>query len=192
MSFTWSEQDELGRLRLATVVTAATAAASARRDYLEQDRLSWRTQALMWPAYLLGGAVVITSAIRARATGTPNSRSVGVMLSAAGLTLFAAGARPFASFAQLAGRETGDLITDGAYRYSRNPQYAGNVLLSAGTAVAARSVPGAVFTLAVAAAYRAYVVAEEAHLERAFGSEYRRYRDRTPRWFGSPREDDER
>lgn len=187
MSYTRSMRNGAGRLRLAAAVSAAAAGASARHDYLVQDRLSWRTQGLMWPAYLLGGAVILTNAIRARVIGTPSSRAIGTVLSAAGLALFAAGARPFASFTQLAGRETGDLVTDGIYRYSRNPQYAGNVLLSAGTAVAARSIPASAFTVGMAAVYRVYVVAEEAHLERAFGGEYRRYRDRTPRWLGSPR-----
>lgn len=106
------------------------------------------------------------------------------MLSLAGAALFAAGARRFNSFEALAGRDTTGLITNGAYGYSRHPQYVGSVLVCAGAAVAARSLAAASVAAAAAAAYAAYVPAEEAHLERMFGDEYLRYRARTGKWIG--------
>lgn len=164
---------------------ALAAAASARRDYRSEDRLSNTTQALMWPAYIGAALLALGHAAEARSSGTRWSHAIGAPFVAAGIALFAAGAGPFRSFSQLTGRETGDLITGGIYRYSRNPQYVGNILISSGAALAARSAAGATFAAVGAAAYLFYVPAEEAHLERVFGTRYRDYRRRTPRWLGS-------
>ena len=169
-----------------SLVSTALATASAKRDYEEQDRLSARTQVLMWPAYLLGAAVIVSTASEAKNAGTRASKIAGAGLAAAGLGLLVAGARPFQSLSQLAGRESGELITSGIYGYSRNPQYVGNVLLATGAAVAARSVPASLLALGTAAAYASYVPAEEAHLERAFGDDYANYKQKTSRWLGVP------
>lgn len=157
--------------------------ASARHDYLKRDRLSLRTQLLMWPAYLLGALVILTNTRDAGVSGSRRSILLGGSLGITGLLLFVAGVRPFSSFAELAGRETGGLITGGVYRYSRNPQYVENLLMSAGASIAARSKSAAAVTAVAAVSYATYVPAEECHMERVFGDEYRRYRSRTARWI---------
>ena len=161
----------------------SVAAVCARRDYEHGDRLSRRTQAVMWPAYALAGAVIMCNLLDAARVGTRGSRLAGGVAMIAGLGALTAGTQPFRSLSQLAGRETGDLITDGVYRYSRNPQYLGNVLLAAGAAIASRSPLGGLFAGAGAMAYGWYLPGEEAHLQRTFGADYSEYRHRVPRWW---------
>ena len=168
-------------------VLAALASASARHDYINRDRLSGRTQVVMWSAYGIGSAVIATS-VRQALRGPPSpARLVGGAVVTTGAGLVVSGARLFRSFGELAGTKTSELITDGPYRFSRHPQYLGNILVCGGAALAAgRSGPPLAFTAVAAAAYAAYIPAEEAHLERTMGHAYRRYRARTPRWIGRP------
>lgn len=90
----------------------------------------------------------------------------------------------FRSFTGLTGRETEGLITDGVYRYTRNPQYLGNLMMAAGASLWGRSAAGMFLTGGAYALHEWYLPAEEAHLERVFGEEYRRYKQRTGRWIG--------
>jgi len=72
------------------------------------------------------------------------------------------------------------LVTRGPYRWIRHPVYAGMTVALVGYAVAARSWPGVVLTLAVfgpAAIYRAS--REEAALARTFPNDWPAYRSRT-------------
>jgi protein-S-isoprenylcysteine O-methyltransferase Ste14 len=76
------------------------------------------------------------------------------------------------------------LITDGLYRFSRNPMYLGFVLLLLGAAILLGSTPA----LVVAAAYflitdRWYIAFEERAMARVFGEAYRRYQQQTRRWL---------
>jgi protein-S-isoprenylcysteine O-methyltransferase Ste14 len=62
--------------------------------------------------------------------------------------------------------------------------YVGLAILSAGIAVAANALWPLLMLIGVLGIVRRRVIArEEAYLERAFGREYRRYRDRVPRWL---------
>ena len=111
---------------------------------------------------------------------------VGGALIGAGIAVGAPGFLPFASVQQLYGVERGGLITQGIYRYSRNPQYVGLGLALLGAAVAARSGSALVLAAAYWLAVRAWLVIEEEHLRAAFGADYDAYRDRVPRFLGRP------
>lgn len=80
------------------------------------------------------------------------------------------------------------LVTDGPFRFSRNPMYVSFTLmlmaaaLAAGTAVAWSAVGGFAALCAVW-----YVPFEERAAEAAFGDAYLAYKARTPRWLGLPR-----
>jgi protein-S-isoprenylcysteine O-methyltransferase Ste14 len=103
------------------------------------------------------------------------------LLAASGVTMIVAGTQRFASPERLTGTDAGELVTDGVYRWSRNPQYAGYVLVLGGAALGARS--GAALPLAAGAAgvFAYWVLVEEQALERRFGDRYREYRKRTSR-----------
>lgn len=76
------------------------------------------------------------------------------------------------------------LITDGPFRFSRNPIYVGNTLMLAGAGLAFASswLLIAAITAAVATHFLA-VLREEAHLKARFGAEWKAYAARTPRWL---------
>jgi protein-S-isoprenylcysteine O-methyltransferase Ste14 len=109
---------------------------------------------------------------------------VGGLLALGGLALAAPGFMPFASVRQLYGVERGGLITDGIYRYSRNPQYTGLGSALLGVSVVGRSGLALLVVAAYWVAVRAWLVIEEEHLESAFNDEYVQYREATPRFLG--------
>jgi protein-S-isoprenylcysteine O-methyltransferase Ste14 len=76
------------------------------------------------------------------------------------------------------------LVVRGPYRWTRNPIYLGLALVSAGIAVAANAVwPLLMLPVVVTVVRRRVIEREEQYLENTFGREYRRYRDRVPRWL---------
>lgn len=106
----------------------------------------------------------------------------GVVLACGGIALFVLGVTRFQSFGHVTGTETGNLVTSGAYRYSRNPQYTGWIVLLIGAAVAGRSPIALGLAVAVVVAMRIWIPHEEKHLEAEFDDDYRRYRDRVARF----------
>ena len=76
------------------------------------------------------------------------------------------------------------LVTDGPYRFTRNPMYLGMACAYAGAALAA----GALWSLAVLPAVllvvdRVIIAREERHLVARFGDQYERYRRSVRRWI---------
>jgi protein-S-isoprenylcysteine O-methyltransferase Ste14 len=81
-------------------------------------------------------------------------------------------------------RPVSALVVSGPYRWTRNPIYLGLALVSAGVAVTANAIwPLLLLPLVLTFVRRQHIEREERYLERTFGREYRRYRDRVPRWF---------
>ncbi len=76
------------------------------------------------------------------------------------------------------------LITEGPYRYSRNPMYLALSLLYAGLSIAADS-PWTLALLAPLLIVMHYgvIIREERYLERKFGDDYRRYKSTARRWL---------
>jgi protein-S-isoprenylcysteine O-methyltransferase Ste14 len=76
------------------------------------------------------------------------------------------------------------LVTEGAFRFRRNPIYLGDVLILLGVAEATGNIWFAVMApiFAVAILLLA-ILPEERHLEARFGEEYLDYKARTRRWF---------
>lgn len=76
------------------------------------------------------------------------------------------------------------LVTDGPYRFTRNPMYLGMAALYAGIALGAGLLWGLALLPVVLAAIQVAVIArEEAYLERVFGDQYRVYRATVRRWL---------
>src|SRR3954447_3222623 len=76
------------------------------------------------------------------------------------------------------------LVTDGPYRFTRNPMYIGMACAYAGAAIAASTLwPLALLPVVLLVVDRAIIPREERHLAERFAEEYERYRQRVPRWL---------
>ncbi|MZR21880.1 DUF1295 domain-containing protein [Sneathiella chungangensis] len=81
-------------------------------------------------------------------------------------------------------KPTTTIITDGVYKYSRNPIYVAMAVVYAGVAIAAGSWLALLFLPLCLLFIRYYVIArEEAYLEEKFGKEYLDYKARVRRWL---------
>jgi protein-S-isoprenylcysteine O-methyltransferase Ste14 len=79
---------------------------------------------------------------------------------------------------------TSALVTQGAYRYLRNPMKVGLFLILLAEAVLLRSLPLLGWFAAFAVANAVYIrVSEEQGLRKRFGLPYERYCARVPRWL---------
>ena len=111
----------------------------------------------------------------------------------AGIPLVLAGAALNASFIARFARAgtavepwkpTTAIVTEGPYRFTRNPAYLGMALLIAGIAFLADA-PWALLAVppVVAVIDRGVIAREERYLEREFGEEYLAYKRRVRRWL---------
>ncbi|HEU5434628.1 MAG TPA: isoprenylcysteine carboxylmethyltransferase family protein [Thermomicrobiales bacterium] len=76
------------------------------------------------------------------------------------------------------------LVTDGPYRFSRNPIYLAMTLLGAGIALATNAAWVLATALAAAGVVEKGVIGrEERYLARRFGERYDDYRERVGRWL---------
>ncbi len=76
---------------------------------------------------------------------------------------------------------TQELLTEGPFRYCRNPMTLGTILAYLGVAVAAGTIAGTVLVLSLAASLLAYLKRlEEAELAERFGEAYLAYKRETP------------
>ena len=112
---------------------------------------------------------------------------VGTALVACGATLVAHSVSLFVRFGKgtLAPWDpTRELVTTGAYRYSRNPMKAGLFLVLAGEALATQSGALAMWFACFTLVNVLYVrLHEEPGLAKRFGAPYRDYCARVPRWW---------
>ena len=76
---------------------------------------------------------------------------------------------------------TQELLTEGPFRWCRNPMTLGTILAYLGIAVAARTVAGTVLVLSLAASLLVYLKRfEERELAERFGDAYLAYKRETP------------
>lgn len=177
-------------------ITAAVLAADfvfvwrrARAEWPGGEGLSPRTGWLITTLYVLTGVLFVFAVVWRPFeldVSFAIAAAVGGALVVAGLALAAPGFVPFVSVKHLYGVERGVLITEGIYRYSRNPQYVGMGVALLGTSILARSGLALLVVATYWVAIRAWLVIEEEHLHAAFGAEYDAYRDRAPRFLGRP------
>jgi len=115
---------------------------------------------------------------------------VGGVAVAFGLGLADWGVRSLGS--RTSSGQGGEFRLAGPYRWTRNPQYLGDMLAMAGFAVVANSLLVWIAALLGCACLALAPFAEEAWLAERYGEPYERYRERVPRFLGRRRtEDDE-
>lgn len=123
---------------------------------LPAPRLLPSTRMLGWPLMVLGVAMIVVCAGLFRRRGTT--------------------IKPF--------HESTALVTDGPFRYTRNPIYLSMVVVLAGTAVALGSLlPWLLVPSFVAIIQSRFIRREEAMLGDRFGDDYVAYRRRVRRWL---------
>lgn len=111
---------------------------------------------------------------------------IGGVFAAAALGLAAAALWRFrrAGTAVEPWRPSTALVTDGVYRFTRNPIYLGMALLYLGSALALDSGVALALLAPLLATVQVGVIGrEERYLESKFGDEYRRYRASVRRWI---------
>lgn len=81
-------------------------------------------------------------------------------------------------------KATSGLVTDGVYRWTRNPMYLGMALIYAGIALVVDSLVALLLLVPVVLLIQREVIArEEGYLEAKFGQPYRAYRASVRRWI---------
>lgn len=76
------------------------------------------------------------------------------------------------------------LVTDGVYRWTRNPMYLGMALIYAGIALIVDNLVALLLLAPLVFVIQQEVIArEEAYMEAKFGERYRAYRDSVRRWI---------
>jgi protein-S-isoprenylcysteine O-methyltransferase Ste14 len=104
---------------------------------------------------------------------------IGLVLGGAGMRNFALAGTPVRSI-----KPTRTLVTTGVHRWTRNPIYAGMLLVYGGIGVAAGGLWILIMALPLMMVIRYGVVArEELYLERRFGDGYLNYKSRVRRWL---------
>jgi protein-S-isoprenylcysteine O-methyltransferase Ste14 len=116
----------------------------------------------------------------------PVARIAGIAMAVTAVTLALIANHRFhrAGTSALPFRPATAIVTDGPYRFTRNPMYLALALLYLGlTLIAGYAWPFACFPLAVVAVDRFVIPREERYLEQEFGDPYRRYREAVHRWL---------
>lgn len=80
--------------------------------------------------------------------------------------------------------EKTQLITDGIYRFSRNPAFLGFDLMYIGIMLAFLNIPLLCFTVLVVISLHLQILQEEKFLITVFGNSYKEYQKRTCRYLG--------
>jgi protein-S-isoprenylcysteine O-methyltransferase Ste14 len=144
------------------------------------------------PPLLFLGALAIGAALDFGLLRVPTGLPSWLRLGAAAVLVAAAGAlaggalRRFrrAGTAAEPWRPSTALVTDGVYRFTRNPIYLGLALLYLGLALAIDSVLALLLLAPLLALVQVGVIGrEERYLEGKFGDEYRRYMASVRRWI---------
>ena len=77
----------------------------------------------------------------------------------------------------------GGFVEKGPYRFTRNPQYLGDIILFLGLALVVNSLYAAIPLILQSMIFAATPLTEESWLEERYGDEYLRYKNRTPRFL---------
>ena len=139
------------------------------------------------PLIFLGGLAVGIGLELALGSSVPDAVQwiVGTLLVLAGLALLLFFERAFSRRETAAEpwKPTTAIVTDGVYRFTRNPGYLGMALVYAGIALLADALWAlAPLPLVLILIDRGVVAREERYLERKFGEEYLGYKRGVRRW----------
>ena len=148
---------------------------------------TWQFHLTFWPVIAgVGGAMVLAWRDWNTFLWKADERILaGGALIAVGLGLADWGVRTLGRIASSG--LGGEFRVAGPYRFTRNPQYVGDILATIGLAVVANSTLLWMATVPALAGLVLAPYAEEPWLRERFGASYDAYRARVPRFVGIPR-----
>ena len=107
-------------------------------------------------------------------------RGVGLLFVLVGLAIGLWAMKTFQTVRKLYGK-IDSLVTQGPYRYTRNPQYLSLALITTGAALFFNSLHLLLFAATITASVYFAALMEEQELEKVFGRQYVAYKKKTPR-----------
>ncbi len=116
----------------------------------------------------------------------PYARPMGVIVAMCSIALLVWGFAPMhrARTAVIPHKPATQLVTGGAFRFTRNPLYVSMIIGYTSVAIWTEAVPALLLLPVAIAVLQARVIRrEEAYLERRFGSDYREYCRTVRRWL---------
>jgi protein-S-isoprenylcysteine O-methyltransferase Ste14 len=183
------------------IAIAAVVLHQVRRDYAEQGKLSRLSSFLQVTVFVLHAQLFTCSywdlsLIRADGyfsisywlknapefSSSFTSLVFGSCLAITGIIILGLGFKGFKSFARIDGQRVDRLISEGIYRFTRNPQIIGYGLIVLSVPFIWNSLLALIAALVYWVGVRRMVMVEEEHLHRVFGQEYGEYCKRTPRY----------
>ncbi|MDH3691845.1 MAG: phosphatidylethanolamine N-methyltransferase family protein [Gammaproteobacteria bacterium] len=139
----------------------------------------------IWISYTIGAIGVPVIGLLDRGTLGLNNwyfRAIGIALLVLAVPLNEWSMRTLSDYQTLGLK--GNLITNGPYRYSRNPQYVAEILTFLGIVVVTNSTMALIIGALIMVWFLLAPFAEEPWLEQKFGKEYQSYCDHVPRFIG--------
>ncbi len=161
-----------------------------RKEHRQQGGLSIVTVIGVWVVYIAHLVLTLLAALSGLWPLPINDAMgfvIGCVAILVGVGWFVAGVISFGSLRMMNGRLNDQLVTDGIYRWSRNPQNLGWMLFLLGVSVVGKSGFAIVLTALFWIRFASYVREEERQLEDRFGEEYRKYLQGSHRYFGPSR-----
>jgi len=158
-------------------------------EYRSRLGPSISTVVMAWVLYALHFALVVLAAVRS----TWHFSLPALVAFGGGMALIAVGGAMHLSatyvfgFRRQSGLDSTRLVTEGIYRWSRNPLFVGWALVLVGLGLVRASAMVLLLALVFWASYRLCLPLEEELLGRLYGEAYETYRHRTHRYFGPPR-----
>lgn len=160
-----------------------------RREYRQRGKLSWIGSLIHVTIFAINGMFISLLAWGVeRVPPMDGLPWLGVPLMGIGLGIVIYAMDLFRKFSRWLGNATPGLVTNGLYRFSRNPQSVGYGLLILGMVIAWGRPLGWLGFLSYVLLIYGMVRVEEEHLTRVYGQAYRDYCLQIPRFIGLPRE----
>lgn len=171
-----------GSLLVTFVGVAASALGVA--DYWPPGKRNWAFYVQWTLSHAFSVSLLIVAVLDWGSLGLPRlpTLAAGAILFVPGFVVALAAGRDLGSEETVG--LTGELRTDGWYRYSRNPQYVGYVVATLGFALLTNSTLAGLLCLAYVGWWLALPFAEEPWLREQYGAAYERYAERVPRFVG--------
>ncbi len=170
------------------IALAAALSKSLPHDYRRRLRPGFWTLVVVKTFSGVHLALAVVAAVRSTwrfSLPVPLALAVGALLVAAGTVICLAAVYAYGgSVMRLSGLKTDRLVTNGIYRWSRNPQMVGGTVILAGVGLICRSGMVLLLTVFFWLAVRLYLPVEEELLARLYGDAYLHYRRSTGRYFG--------